>query len=95
MGTMYNPPHPGEILSDLWLKPMELSITSVAEKLHVSRKTLSELVNGRAAVSPEMALRLELAFGKSAASWLGHQAAYDLWLLEGRRAELDIERVVA
>ena len=95
MGTMYNPPHPGEILFDLWLEPMGLSITSVAEKLHVSRKTLSEVVNGKASVSPEMALRLELAFGKSAASWLGHQAAYDLWMLEGRRAELGVERLAA
>ena len=95
MGTMYNPPHPGEILSELWIEPMGMSITAVAKKLHVSRKTLSEIVNGKAAVSPEMALRLELAFGKSAASWLGHQAAYDLWMLQGRRAELGVEPLAA
>lgn len=61
--------------------------------LKVSRKTLSEIVNGKASVSSEMAVRLELAFGKSAQSWLGHQAAYDLWHLDSKRSELGIKRV--
>jgi addiction module HigA family antidote len=88
---MHNPPHPGAILHDLWLEPLNLSVTRAAEALGVSRKTLSEIVNCRAAISPEMALRLELAFGKSAESWLAHQAAYDLWQLGQRRDQLHVE----
>ncbi|KAB2898582.1 MAG: HigA family addiction module antidote protein [Dokdonella sp.] len=90
---MHNPPHPGEILREMWLAPLGLSITAAAENLKVSRKTLSEIVNGRASITPEMAMRLELAFGKSAQSWLGHQNAYDLWQMQDRIAELGIERV--
>ncbi len=85
---MYNPPHPGEILQELWLNPMDISVTEAAHLLGVSRKTLSKIVNGHSALSPEMAMRLELVFGTSAESWLGHQAAYDLWQLEARREEL-------
>jgi addiction module HigA family antidote len=88
---MHNPPHPGEILSDLWLEPVDLSVTRAAEALDVSRKTLSEIVNGKAAVSPEMAVRLEIAFGKSAESWLAHQAAFDLWQVDQRRAALHVQ----
>ena len=92
---MHNPPHPGEILNDLWLEPMGLSITAAAEVLKVSRKTLSEIVNGRASISPEMAMRLQLAFGKSAQSWLGHQAAYDLWQLKDRAKSLGVQHYSA
>lgn len=95
MTTMQNPPHPGELLSALWLEPLGLSITEAAARLKVSRKTLSQIVNGRGAVSPEMALRLELAFGKSAESWLGHQSAFDLWQLQGARGRLGVERLAA
>lgn len=95
MGKMFNPPHPGEILSGMWIELMGLSITAVAQRLRVSRKTLSEIVNGKSSISPEMALRLELAFGKSAASWLGHQAAFDLWRLEERRSDLGVEPIAA
>jgi addiction module HigA family antidote len=90
---MHNPPHPGAILREMWLKPLNLSVTQAATQLKVSRKTLSEIVNERAAVTPEMAIRLELAFGKSAQSWLGHQAAHDLWAMEPRRATLDVMRM--
>ncbi len=76
---MFNPPHPGEILAELWLVPLKLTITQAAKNLNVTRKTVSALVNGKTAISPEMALRLELVFGKSAESWLAAQAAYDLW----------------
>lgn len=93
--TQFNPPHPGEILAELWLAPLGVSITKAAEQLKVSRKTLSEIVNGKAAVSAEMALRLELAFGKSAESWLAHQSAYDLWQLQGRRKQLGVLRLAA
>ena len=87
---MHNPPHPGEVLRELWLVPLGLSITAAAQRLNVSRKTLSEIVNGRAGITPEMALRLELAFGKSAQSWLGHQSAFDLWQLKDRRKSLGV-----
>lgn len=90
---MHNPPHPGELLRELWLAPMGLSITAAAEQLGVSRKTLSEIINARSAVTAEMALRLELAFGMSAQSWLGHQSAYDLWQLRPRAATLGVRRV--
>ena len=93
--TQFNPPHPGELLSELWLQPLNLSVTAAAAQLKVSRKTLSEIVNARAAISAEMALRLEMAFGKSAESWLGHQAAYDLWQLQDQRARLGVERLAA
>ena len=92
---MHNPPHPGEILAELWLEPLGLTITQTAERLGVTRKALSELVNGKTGVSPEMALRLELAFGASAESWLAHQAAFDLRRLENRRTTLGIERIAA
>jgi addiction module HigA family antidote len=92
---MFNPPHPGEMLSELWLEPLNLSVTKTAALLNVSRKTVSELVNGKIGVSPEMALRLEIAFGKSAASWLAHQAAFDLWQLESKRAALGVQRAAA
>ena len=84
----HNPPHPGEILAGLWMKPLKLTVTAVAEALGVSRKTVSKIVNGNGALTPEMALRLELAFGASAQSWLGHQAAYDLWQVEQARGKL-------
>lgn len=92
--TMYNPPHAGLILSEMWLKPLGLTITKAAEQLNVSRKTLSELVNAKAGVTPEMALRLEIAFGKSADSWLGHQNAYDLWKMQARRETLGVSKFV-
>ena len=79
---MYNPPHPGEILKHMWLEPLDLTITHVAEHLKVSRKTLSEIINGHTSIGAAMAVKLEMAFGKTAASWLAHQAAYDLWAIQ-------------
>lgn len=69
---MHNPPHPGEVLKELCIEPLGLSITDAAEGLGVSRKTLSAILNGRAGISPEMAIRLSLAFDTSAESWLNH-----------------------
>ncbi|QFY41328.1 HigA family addiction module antidote protein [Candidatus Methylospira mobilis] len=92
---MNNPPHPGEILLELWLTPLNLTIKDAAAQSKVTRKTVSEPVNGKSGVSAEMALRLELAFGKSAESWLAHQAAYDLRRLENRRETLSVHRVAA
>lgn len=79
MSAMYDPPHPGEVLREEFLKPLGLSVTRAAEMLGVSRKTLSQIVNCRVGISPEMAIRLEMAFKPSAESWLRHQAAWDLW----------------
>jgi len=87
---MHNPPHPGEILRDLWLEPENITVSHAAQALGVSRKHLSAIINGRAAVTPEMALRLEMVFGVSAESWLSHQMAYDLWQVEQHRHELAI-----
>ena len=67
---MHNPPHPGEIIKSLCLEPLEITVTDAAKALGVSRKTLSAILNGRAGVSPEMAVRLSIAFGTSAESWL-------------------------
>lgn len=75
---MYNPPHPGELIKGLWLDPLDISITDVAEAMRISRKSLSKIINGKGRVTPEMAVRLSIALGSSPESWLGHQAAYDL-----------------
>jgi len=82
---MYNPPHPGEVLQDTVLAEGGLSVTEFARKLGVSRVALSRVINGRAAVSADMALRLAAALGGSAESWLAMQAAYDLWHASKRR----------
>ena len=76
---MFNPPHPGELLQDTVLAESRISVTEFAKKLGVSRVALSRLVNSRAAVSADLALRLAAALGGSAESWLQMQAAYDLW----------------
>jgi addiction module HigA family antidote len=87
---MHNPPHPGEILWNLFLAPEGITISKAAQALGVTRKHLSKIVNGHAGVSPEMALRLELAFAVSAETWLGHQAAYDLWIAEQYKDQLKV-----
>ena len=76
---MHNPPHPGEVLKDTVLTDDRISVSEFAKKLGVSRVALSRVVNSRAAVSADMALRLAAALGGSAESWLRMQAAYDLW----------------
>jgi len=88
---MYDPPHPGEIVREDCLNALGLSVTEGAKILHVSRKTLSELVNGKAGLSPEMAVRLSKAFGSSAKVWLGMQLEYDLWQVEQRADEIKVE----
>jgi antitoxin HigA-1 len=79
---MHDPAHPGEVLKELYLEPLGLSVTEAAKKLGVTRKTLSQLVNAQAGVSPAMALRLAKAFNTSPDSWLNMQRNYDLWHLE-------------
>src|SRR5881275_1391121 len=79
---MHNPPHPGEIIKALCLEPLGVNVTRAAEALGVSRKTLSAILNGRAGIGPEMAVRLSIAFDTSAESWLNQQVQYDLWRAE-------------
>lgn len=91
---MLNPPHPGEVVRELCLNPLGLSVTAAAEGLGVTRKTLSELVNGHARISPEMALRLSMGFGGSAESWLQQQVLYDLAQTRKKTSHLNIKRFV-
>ena len=83
MTRMYNPPHPGETLREDVLPALGLSVTDAAEQLGVTRAALSRVLHGHAAISPEMALRLELWLGIEhgglADIWVAQQAAYDLW----------------
>lgn len=90
---MHNPPHPGEFIREICLKPLNLSVTQAAEHLGVSRKALSELLNGKTGVSPEMALRLAKAFGTSAESWLTQQMHYDLWQVKQKTKPLNIRKL--
>lgn len=83
---MHNPPHPGEVLQDTVLAERRISVTEFARNLGVSRVTLSRVVNGHAAVSADMALRLAAALGGSAESWLNMQVAYDLWQASRKHA---------
>ena len=76
--TMKNPPHPGEVVQELCIEPVGLTVTAAAEVLGVSRKALSDLLNGHTGISPEMAVRLSKAFGGSFESWLTQQMQYDL-----------------
>lgn len=92
---MHNPPHPGEILKQLCLDPLDLTITEAAKALDVSRKTLSAIVNGRASITPEMAVRLSMAFGTTSESWLNQQVQYDLWHAEQLRKKLNVKRLAA
>jgi len=90
--SMHNPAHPGEILKELVITPLELTITDASEHLNVSRKTLSKVLNGRGAITPEMALRLELVFKKpSADHWLRLQNAYDLWQSRKNKSALHVQ----
>jgi len=90
--SMHNPAHPGEILKELIIDPLGLTITDVSKHLGISRKTLSKILNSRGAVTPEMALRLEIAFSKpSADHWLRIQSAHDLWQARQHKSELHVD----
>ncbi|HQQ70096.1 MAG TPA: HigA family addiction module antitoxin [Alicycliphilus sp.] len=88
MNAMFNPPHPGLTLRDDVLPALELTVTEAAKQLDVSRVALSRMLNGRAAISPEMALRLEAWLGADrggdARAWLAQQSAYDVWQAQQR-----------
>ena len=92
---MHNPPHPGEIIKDLCLKPLGLTVSEAAAALRVSRKTLSSILNGRAGITPVMALRLALAFNTTAESWMNQQVQYDLWHAERSLIGLRVRRLSA
>ena len=92
---IHKPPHPGEVLRELCLKPLDLTVTQAAAALGVSRKTFSSILNGRAGISPEMAVRLSLAFGTTAESWMNQQVQYDLWHAERNRKKLHVTRLSA
>lgn len=79
MGKMHNPPHPGEVLRELWLEPAGVTVTAAALALGSSRKHISSIINGRAAITADMALRLAAWLKTEPESWLRMQAAFDLW----------------
>ena len=91
MSRMHNPPHPGLTLRDDVLPELQLTVTEAARQLDVSRVALSRILNGRAAISPEMALRLEawlgIDRGGDAQMWLAEQSAYDMWQAAQRLKE--------
>ena len=87
---MHNPPHPGEIIRDFCIEPLNLSVTEAANALGVTRKTLSALLNGRSGISTEMALRLSKVFGRTPEGWLRLQLQFDLWKTE---QSVDISRL--
>ncbi len=92
---MHNPPHPGEVLRELCLTPLGLTVTDAARALGVSRKTLSSIVNGRSGISAEMAVRLSIAFATTPESWLNQQLQYDLWQAERNRKKMRVKRLSA
>ena len=92
---MHNPPHPGEILRELCLDPLGLTVTEAAGALGVSRKTLSSILNGHSGISPEMALRLSIAFNTTAESWLLQQLQYDLAKIELKRKSFQVKKLAA
>lgn len=92
---MHNPPHPGEIVRELCLEPLGLTVTEAAEGLGVSRKQLSAVLNGRASISPEMAVRLSKAFGTTSEMWLNHQLQYDLWQAHKQHKHFRVARFAA
>ncbi len=91
MGRMFNPPHPGEMLRDGVLEGVDITVTEFAERIGVSRVALSRVLNGAAAISPDMAIRLEGALGTSAETWLGMQADFDLW--QARKRAPKVKRI--
>ena len=93
--AMKNPPHPGLSVRHDCLEPLGLSVTEAAKKLRVSRKQLSDVVNCRSGISPEMAIRLDKAFGGGADTWYRLQAAYDLARAMQNADQIEVERLTA
>ena len=91
--AMHNPPHPGEFILETYLEPFEISVRSLAESLDVAASTLSRVINGQSGISPEMALRLSKAIGRSPESWLAMQHNYDLWSAKEYTDLSNVERI--
>ncbi len=91
--TMHNPPHPGEFIRETYIEPFDISIRSLAESLGVSPSTLARVVSTRSAVSPEMALRLSKALGRSPESWLAMQHNFDLWQAKKSADLSDVQKI--
>jgi addiction module HigA family antidote len=89
---MHNPAHPGEIVREECLKPLGLTVTAAADALGVTRKALSDLLNGHTGVSPNMAIRLEQVFGSTADTWLRMQVQRDLWEARQRSDKIKVNR---
>jgi addiction module HigA family antidote len=90
---MHNPPHPGEFIREICLEPLNLTVTDAAKKLGVTRKALSELLNGKTGISTEMSLRLAEAFNTTPESWLTQQMHYDLWVEQKKDNDLGVSKV--
>ena len=91
--SMYNPPHPGEFIEEIYLKPFGLSCRFLAEKLGVSPSTLNRVIKKQSGLSPEMALRLAKVVGRTPESWLAMQDNYDLWQIRQRIDLSNIDKV--
>ena len=89
---MHSPPHPGDVIRELCLEPLGLTVTAAAKGLGVSRKAFSELLNGHSGISPEMAIRLSKGFGGSPESWMRQQMLFDLWRAEQTADRIDVKR---
>jgi addiction module HigA family antidote len=92
---LHNPPHPGGIVRRQCLEPLGLTVTDAAKGLGVTRQALSDLLNEKAGISVEMAVRLSKAFGSSPETWLGLQTAYDLWQVQKRAGSIKVKRFEA
>ncbi len=92
--SMFNPPHPGRMVRQECLEALGLSVTEGAKVLGVTRQALNNLVNEKAAISPEMAIRLEKAFGSTADTWLRMQTAYDLTQARKKAGKINVQRFV-
>lgn len=93
-GRMHNPAHPGEILKSLYMEPMDVTVTTAADALGVSRKHVSAIVNGRAPVTPDMAARLAGVFGTEPDIWINLQAQHDVWTIS-RQSRPKVKRLAA
>ncbi len=91
--AMHNPPHPGEFITDVYLEPNDLSGRELAAKLGVAASTLNRVLTGASGISPEMALRLSKALGRSPESWLAMQYNYDLWQAKQRVTLRNVRKV--
>jgi len=91
--SMFNPPHPGEIIREFCIEASGLTVTDGAKALGVTRKTLSSLLNAKSGISPEMAIRLSKVFGRTPEGWLKLQIQYDLWRTEKKVDLEDLKRI--